>query len=164
MSRTNSKVHLMSRLDDEWPKFKALLKEMPEAEMEIPEAIDQWSVKELLGHVVFWARKAATDLRLTRHGRTEEIQLPGNQARVDEWNASAAARGKDKSKSDLLTEVEAAHDDAREAAQEVPEEDLAIELDGWSVGIRFAEDTYRHYREHAEQIRAWQGQLETTEA
>jgi hypothetical protein len=32
------------------------------------------------------------------------------------------------------------------------------------MGHRFAEDTYRHYDEHAEQIRAWQRQLETTEA
>jgi hypothetical protein len=161
---TESKVHLMNRLDEEWPKFKALLESIPEAEMEQPGAIDQWCVKELLGHMIFWARKGATDLRLTRDGRTEEIQLPGNRARVDEWNASAAARGKDKTKSDLLAEVEAAHNDAREAAQEVPEEGLAIELDGWSVGIRFAEDTYRHYREHSEQIRAWLRQLETTEA
>ena len=29
---------------------------------------------------------------------------------------------------------------------------------------RFAEDTYRHYREHAAQIRAWLKNMETTEA
>jgi uncharacterized protein (TIGR03083 family) len=154
----------MQRLDEEWPKLRELLESIPESEIEEPGAIDQWSVKELLGHVIFWARKGATDLRLTRDGRTEEIQLPGGQARVDEWNASAASTGKDKSKEQLLSELQAAHDDAREAAQEVPEEGLAIELGGWSVGVRFAEDTYRHYREHAEHIRAWQRQLETTEA
>lgn len=154
----------MERLDEEWPKLRALLDEIPEAEMEEAGAIDQWCIKELLGHMIFWARKGATDLRLTRDGRTDEIQLPGGQARVDEWNASAAARGKERSKADLLAELQAAHEDAREAAQEVPEEGLAIELDGWSVGLRFAEDTYRHYREHAEQIRAWQRQMETTEA
>ncbi|HUF52616.1 MAG TPA: maleylpyruvate isomerase N-terminal domain-containing protein [Dehalococcoidia bacterium] len=161
---TESKVHLMKRLDEEWPKFRQLLESIPEAEMEEPGVIDQWSIKELLGHAIFWARKGATDLRLTRSGRTDDIQLPGGQARVDEWNASAAANGRDRSKAELLAELQAAHDDAREAAQEVHDEGLAIELSGWTVGVRFAEDTYRHYREHAEQIRAWQRQLETTEA
>jgi len=30
--------------------------------------------------------------------------------------------------------------------------------------VRFREDTYGHYKEHAEQIGEWQRNLETTEA
>jgi hypothetical protein len=51
-----------------------------------------------------------------------------------------------------------------QALEAAPESALAIEVSGWTVGVRFAGDTYRHYREHAEQIVAWQQQLETTEA
>jgi len=40
---------------------------------------------------------------------------------------------------------------------------LGTEVKGFSQLNRFLGDTTLHYNEHAEQIRAWQRQLETTE-
>jgi hypothetical protein len=53
---------------------------------------------------------------------------------------------------------------ARRALDNATDEAVSIEMEGWTVGVRFAEDTYRHYREHGEQIRSWKQGLETTEA
>jgi hypothetical protein len=161
---TESKGYLISRLDEEWPKFKEMLDAIPDSDMEIPGVIDEWCLKELLGHVVFWARKGAGDVTLATAGKHDEIELPGNQQRVDAWNAAAAAEGNTLSAEALRTDLEQANQAAREALEKTTDAALAVELGGWTVGVRFAEDTYRHYREHAEQIRAWQRQLETTEA
>jgi len=161
---TESREHLLKRMDEEWPQFKALLDSIAEDEMDTPGVVDEWNLKELLGHVIFWAEKAAHDVKAVAEGRVDDIKLPGGQTNVDLWNAEAAARGKSMSAGDLKAELTRRHEDARTALEEVAEAGLAVQLGGWSVGLRFAEDTYRHYREHAEQIRAWQRQLETTEA
>ncbi len=161
---TESKEHVLSRLDSAWPAFKALIDDVPESELETPGVVDAWSIKELLGHVIFWADKAAHDVRASAAGKTDEIALPGGDANVDKWNAEAAARGKAMSNAEVIAAVAKAHEDARTAVAESPESALAPELSGWTVGVRFAEDTYRHYEEHSEQIEVWMRQLETSEA
>lgn len=162
--QTNSVAYLRTRMDEEWPAFRAVVRSVPDDEMEIPGVVDEWCMKELLGHVVFWARKGASDVRAASAGRIESIEIPGGQAMVDQWNAEAAARGKAQPADEVVRDLEASHGDARAALDEATDEAVSIEVDGWTVGVRFAEDTYRHYREHGEQIRSWRQGLETTEA
>jgi hypothetical protein len=150
-------------MDEVWPGFRTLINSVPEPEMDRPGVVDEWCMKELLGHVSFWAQKAGKDIRLAAAGTPEKIEVPGGQPMVDQWNARAAARGKAMSADAIIGDVELSHDDARRALDEATDEAVSIEVKGWTVGVRFAEDTYRHYREHAEHIRAWQQSLETTE-
>ena len=161
---TESKEHVLSRLDTAWPAFMALVDAVPEDEYDTPGITDQWCLRELLGHVIFWADKAAHDIRFAAKGRTDDIALPGGQVNVDKWNADAAAKGKAMTVPELRAAVTRAHESARKAVAESPEAALAVELSGWTVGVRFAEDTYRHYEEHAKEIKAWVRQLETSEA
>jgi hypothetical protein len=165
VSRAESKEFLLQRLDDEWPKFQALIDSISDDEMDRPGVVDEWCLKELLGHVNFWAEKAAHDVRVAAGGKPEEIEVPvGGQPMVDEWNAREAARGKAMSPSELRAALERSYKDARRALEESPEPALALIAGGWSVGVRYAEDTYRHYREHAEHIKQWARDLETSEA
>ena len=165
MSGAESKPHVLERLEAEWRAFSDLLDSIPDSEMNWPGVVDQWCLKELLGHINFWAEKCARDVRASAGGKLDQIELPvGGQPMVDEWNAREAAHGKAMSPAELRAALQASFEAARCAVEESPEEALAPVLNGWSVGVRFAEDTYRHYREHAEQIRAWQRQMETTEA
>lgn len=164
MSNTESKGHLLTRMDEEWPRFSALLESIPEADYAIPGVVDEWCLKELLGHVNFWAAKAAHDVTVAAAGKPEEIEVPGGEVNVDKWNAREAAKGKAMQPGELKALVLKSHNEARSALEAAPEAALAIEVHGWSVGVRFAEDTYRHYREHGEQIGAWVRETETTEA
>jgi hypothetical protein len=165
VSRAESKTHLLQRLDEEWPKFQALIESIPDVEMDRPGVVDQWCLKELLGHVNFWAEKAAHDVRVAAAGKPEEIEVPvGGQPMVDEWNAREAARGMAMTPAQLRAALLETYQDARRALEEAPEEALAPVVAGWSVGVRYAADTYSHYREHAEQIKLWARNLETTEA
>lgn len=164
MSNTESKEYVLRRMDEEWPKFSALIESIPDADYDIPGVVDEWCLKELLGHVNFWAAKAAHDVQVAGAGRPEEIEVPGGQENVDKWNAREAAKGKAMQPGELKTLVQKSHNDARSALEAAPESALAIEVSGWSVGVRFAEDTYRHYREHSEEISAWMRETETTEA
>jgi hypothetical protein len=163
MTKTSSVTYLRERLDQEWPPFRELVGSVAPDEMIVPGVVDEWCLKELLGHVNFWARKGAHDVRAAASGQVDSIEVPGGDAMVDEWNATAAASGLKLATDAVLPELEASHADARNALHDTTDEALAIELKGWTVGVRFAEDTYRHYREHADQIRSWKQGLETTE-
>ena len=163
MSNTESKEYVLKRMDEEWPKFNALLDSIPDGDYDIPGVVDEWCLKELLGHVSFWAAKAAHDVQVAGNGKPEEIEVPGGDANVDKWNAREAAKGKAMQPAELKALVQTSHDEARNALEAAPESALAIDISGWTVGVRFAEDTYRHYREHGEQIGSWARGLETSE-
>ena len=161
--RAEDKANFLQRMDAEFPAFTALLETIPDPDYEAPGVVDEWCLKELLGHVNFWAEKAAHDVRAVAAGNPGEVDLPGNQENVDKWNAREAARGKAMEVPALKQTLHASHTDARKAVEEAPEAVLAVEMSGWTVGHRAAEDTYRHYHEHADQVRQWLNQTETSE-
>jgi hypothetical protein len=150
-------------MDAEWPRFRALIEAVPDEDWDIPGVTDDWCLKELMGHVNFWAEKAQKDVTLAGQGKASLIKTPGGQENVDKWNAREAAKGKAMQPAELRMTVEKSHLAARSALEAAPESALATDVNGWSVGVRFAEDTYRHYREHGEHIVNWQRELETTE-
>ena len=161
-----------TRLEEEWQSLKALVDSLSAEELQEPGVIEDWSVKDLLGHVAFWANKAAGDLALARSGRGGRIEVPfipnaegsGGENVTDDWNAREAAARKGKSLKDVRQEWEDSFEAARASLKTTPPEVLEQEVQGWSMFVRFREDTYNHYKEHAEQIREWQRNLETTEA
>lgn len=165
------KAEVAQKLDTEWASLRDLVDSLSEHELEEPGVVEEWSVKDLLGHMAFWANKAAGDLKLVREGRPEAVEVPflanpegtGGQNLTNEWNAREAAARKDRSLSEMRSEWERSFESASEALLATPAEDLGIEVKGWDMATRFAEDTYRHYREHAAQIRTWRRELETTE-
>jgi hypothetical protein len=110
-----------------------------------------WSVKEIVAHITGWHRELLPALqRLARGERPVAAGVTYDD--VDGWNARFAAGARDREVADLLLELDRSHEDFMQAADHVPAE-------RWEPG----KTTYRivdgntagHYREHAEQIRAW---------
>ena len=159
-----SKAQMEQRLEESWAEITALVDSVSPEELERPGVVEEWSVKDLLGHMAFWAAKAAGDAALLAEGRTAEIETPGGDAGTDEWNEREYRRRKDLPLPQVRQEWLGSFEDAKTALEAVPEDVLWQEVKGWPQAVRFREDTYNHYREHAEQIRAWRRQLETTEA
>ncbi len=152
------------QLDQGWDDIRGLVDSLSDRELLEPGVVEQWSVKDLLGHMAFWAAKAAHDLDLARAGRVAEIEVPGGEEQVAEWNARESKSREDKSLDETRNEWISSFEAAKKALGATAAEVLDLEVAGWDMLTRFDEDTYRHYREHAEQIRAWQRETETTEA
>ena len=157
------KAEVERKLDAEWQSLQRAVESLSESELQAPGVVEEWSVKDLLGHIAFWANKAAHDLDAINAGEEGAIQLADGQEGVDAWNARESEARKDRPLADVKTEWEASFEAARQALSVTPAEKLEIEVEGWNMFTRFAEDTYRHYREHAAQIKEWKRELETTE-
>ncbi len=164
MSREyESRAQMQQWLDEAWKEIVSLVDSLPADELERPGVVESWSIKDLLGHMAFWADKAARDLRLLADGRSDAIETPADEEETARWNARESARRRGQSLAEAKAEWRSSFDNAKKALATTSEDLLWREVKGWPQAVRFREDTYNHYGEHAEQIRAWQRQLETSE-
>ena len=86
MTGAPAKADIERELLHAWQELASAADSFSEAEMEQAGVIEGWSVKDLLGHIAFWADKAAADLQTVAGGRPEEVATPGSDKAVDEWN------------------------------------------------------------------------------
>jgi len=128
-----------------------------------PGVVEEWSVKDLLGHIAFWANRASNTLTEVAANRGDQVPGTESQAETDEWNAREAAARKDKTLPELRQEFLHAHEAARVALEQFPEEKLDESFKERTVVFSFGGDTFAHYQEHASQIRSWLRETETTE-
>lgn len=157
------KAAVERELSEAWADIVALVDSLSETEQAQAGVVEDWSVKDLLGHMAFWAEKAAVDLRSLAGGKPEQIEGPSSTEELNDWNAREAAARTGKSLPDLRAEWEKTYNDAAAEFRASDAELLETEVRGWSHLNRFLGDTTLHYKEHAEHIRTWKRQLETTE-
>jgi len=146
-----------------WQELASAVDSFSEAEMEQAGVIEGWSVKDMLGHIAFWADKAAADLQAVAGGRDEDVATPGSDEAVDEWNERERQARAGRPLADIREEWLESFQKAMDALASFPAERLLEKVKGRTVLERFAGDTYEHYREHFGDLSAWRRQLETTE-
>jgi len=61
---TKDKEAVEQEMQESWQDLCAVLDSVSDAEQEQPGVVEGWSVKDMLGHITFWAEKAGRDLRL----------------------------------------------------------------------------------------------------
>jgi hypothetical protein len=159
-----AKAEVLRSLDHSWDELRAVIDSMSEPEMVEPGVVEDWSIKDLLGHIAFWAARAANTLTEVDAGRGDSVPGTASQAETDQWNARESAARKDKTLPQMKEEWERAHGAARAALEAFPEDKLDEPFKDHTVVFSFGADTFAHYQEHASQIRAWLRQTETTEA
>ena len=113
-----------------------------------------WSVREILIHVSGWHREMVPAFE--RIARGEAPFEPGTYDDYDAWNAKLVAGQAGASVADVRGELVAAHAAFVRAASQMPEAAFAAGAE--SRGL-FEGTGPAHYREHAEQIRAWRATL-----
>ena len=163
MSPSQAKADIEREMLHAWEALGSAVDSFSEAEMEQAGVIEGWSVKDLLGHIAFWADKAAADLQAVAGGKPEEVDVPGGDEAVDEWNERERQSRVGRPLADIREEWLESFEKAMGALAEFPAERLQEKVQGRTVLERFAGDTYEHYREHFGDLSAWRRELETTE-
>lgn len=124
-----------------------------------------WAPKDLLAHLAFW--EASMLDRLRRAAAGEQIarlaSTPEEATRViDERNERAFQEWRTRSLSDVRAVFTASYRDVLETLQGLSDEQI-FGADGISKGLGYpaieliAGDTYEHYREHGDTMRALAG-------
>ena len=163
MTGAPAKADIERELLHAWQELASAVDSFSEAEMEQAGVIEGWSVKDLLGHIAFWAYKAAADLQAVVGGRPEEVATPGSEKAVDEWNERERQSRAGRPLAEIREEWLESFQKAMDALAAFPADRLQEKVKGATVLDRFAGDTYGHYREHFGDLSAWRRELETTE-
>jgi hypothetical protein len=146
----SDKDALLTQAAHELQALHEALEGLNEDEMSHP-WLGTWSAKDIVAHLSGWQREMAPALE--RIARGEKPFAGGvSYDDVDGWNARFVAARRGTSAADLLLELDKTHEHLLNVASAVPDDRFQRGRTAWKL---VDQTSAEHYREHAEQIRAW---------
>jgi hypothetical protein len=112
--------------------------------------IDQWSLKDIVGHVATWEAEVTTALRELRSGQRPRL-LDFDRTNINHWNHDHVERKRDLNFWSVYEQLKGGRPRLLEELDLVPDEELAS--DG-SIQLRLIQSTIDHDREHWHPIAA----------
>lgn len=114
----------------------------------------EWTLKDLLAHIVYWQTVAIDRLQKVADGRQEEIRLIGNDAEIDRINENVYRANKDRPLGDMIDAFHSTYLSLRTAVKSLPA-DVFHEppREGtFSVSRTVSGDGYGHDEEHVADV------------
>jgi hypothetical protein len=136
-------AEVLQRIDDSWSALLTSLDDLAEDQLLEPNAVGEWSLKELLGHIAFWDDLGRENAALALSGQAREFDDYEEMNQADH----AARLGR------TLAEERAAMHQAHAAL--VADLEERAELDAAAIDAAIAGSTYEHYDEHLADVLAW---------
>ena len=134
--------------------FLAALADVDPALLETPGLSGEWSARELVAHLGYWAGHAAEALHYAAEGRADEFGE--SEMDVDERNAIVARVAAETDLATTRKREQAAFDAVLVALSQIDPAVLADRVVyGDTIEQVVRDDGPDHYREHALDIRAW---------
>lgn len=127
-----------------WDSLMKLVQGVPTDRMLETDAVGQWSLKDMLGHVATWDVEVAREVRQLARGGPRITRPKG-------FNDLEVAVQRAMSLEEVLTLLEMAHDRAMAYLASLPEAAYGIE----GVEQRAHGCMAHHYAEHTEDVRRW---------
>jgi len=163
-----SKTKLLQEIQDEHQRLEKTLAIVNAEQMVIPGVIDDWTVKDILAHITVWEQRMVGWIADAARGEAVQMLPPGmTWDDLDVWNEQTYLQHRDRSLEEVLSDFELSYPQALKAVQVISDQEL-IDPDyfEWRVGeplwVMVAANTFWHYKEHDESIRAWLEGMEST--
>jgi DinB family protein len=157
--RPMTAARLATILRDERTEWNALLAAVGPHRMEIPGVEGNWSVKELVAHLTWYEQALVQGAhQVMTTGAFTRRALAGES--MDERNARIAAEAGSRSVGEVLAEADATFGQLLQVIAAIPDDilndarilGLPDDIAPW---MRVANNSYAHYRQHEESVRAW---------
>lgn len=167
-----SKTHLLSNMRAGRGEWDALIAGMQPEVLEQPVLAGGWSVKDLIAHVAAYEKWTAGQITAETEGRkptarelygVDEVPPPPEEWNVEWQNARIYEQYRDVPLPEIMELSERAFADLVSAIEAVPDNDLALpNAQEWTNGASMLElvpgQTYEHYAQHREDLRALSGE------
>ena len=142
---------LYERLESRWRELHDAIHGLSREALLEGGVVGPWSIRDVLAHVTTWDEEALKALPvIVEGGRVPRYSdLYGG---IDAFNAQSQGRKKGLSLEQVFADMEETHRSLLSYLDGAP--DAAFDRENRFLR-RLRQDTYGHYREHAEQIRAW---------
>ena len=128
---------------------------LPEREVLRPRALDRWSVKDVLGHLLACDEETARRFRLIARGRGDRIAWFESMADADRFNARTVARLRRVSLRAVLRRRERVGAELLRQFRRLPVASLRDPSHAYPVTEWLPAPGWSHERDHLAEIRAW---------
>ena len=132
----------------------AFVRRLPEAEMLQPRTIGDWSVKDVLGHLLACDEETAARFRLIARGRADRIKWFDSMAYADRFNARTVARLRRVGLRTVLRRLARVRSDLVRAFRRLPMASLRDPSHAWPVVDWLPAPGWSHERDHLSEVRA----------
>ena len=155
-----NKEQLVQSIRTEQIAWRALLTEVGDQRITLPNAVGAWSIKDMVAHVTFWEQRAVEWLIAAQNNHAPARHPWTDGLSEDEENAWIFDANKDRPLQDILEESRQAQEQLVRQIEAVSEEDLSNPkrfewLNGNSLADSIPGNSFEHYREHSTAIREW---------
>jgi hypothetical protein len=128
---------------------------LPEAEILRPRTRDQWSVKDVLGHLTACDEETVRRFKLIARGRPDRIVWFESMAYADRFNARTVAQTRRLGLAALLRRMARAHSDVIAWLERLPVESLQDPSHAYTVVSWLPVPGWRHEQHHMGDAKAW---------
>jgi len=150
------KIRFLDTLLTERAEWDRVLSQIDEARMIAPGVAGEWSVKDVVAHLMWYEREMVGVLTAHALAGSDLWDLPG-----DERNGVLFEQNRQRLLGDVLAEARQVFDRLLVAMRSLSDEDLVdpgrfrdMPAD-WVPWQILAGNTYEHYRDHLPALRAW---------
>jgi hypothetical protein len=144
------KDELLNQAAREYKAFHEALQGLNEEHM-TEVWLGTWSVKDIVAHISGWHREIGPALERLARGE-KPVPAGVSYDDVDAWNEKFAADRRHAEVAEVLLEFDKSHEYFLHAAAEVPDDRFQPGKTAWKL---VDQNSAHHYREHADQVRAW---------
>ena len=154
-----TKTEVLQELSDSREALLELIDGLTDQEMLEPALDNGWTVKDVVVHLTMWEAELVKLLFRAEQGRNPgTIHFRGKT--TDEINAQWYQQNKDRDLEMALNDFHGVRKQTLRRVQSFTDEDLTDPdrfdwLGGHALWTWIAADSFKHEREHTEQIRAW---------
>ena len=156
-----NKSQVLAEMQAARDEFDALLEQVSDERMLEPALDGGRSVKDILSHLAAWERRCARWLEVSLRGEVPERPEPGVPwAQMDELNERDFLAAQADTLQEAWDKYRRLYLELFDLVNSMPEEDFGENhrfswWQGEPISAVIAANSFEHYREHAEQIRAW---------
>jgi hypothetical protein len=133
----------------------AFIARMPEPEIVRPRTIDQWSVKDVLAHLMSCDEETVRRFRLIARGRADQIFWFRGMADADRFNARTVGQARRLGLAAVLRRMERAHRGVIEWLGRLPVESLRDPSHEYTVVDWLPVPGWHHEHRHLSEVEAW---------
>jgi DinB superfamily len=133
----------------------AFVRRLPEADMLKPRTIGDWSVKDVLGHLLACDEETADRFRLIAGGHADRIKWFESMEYADRFNARTVARLRRVGLRTVLRRMARVRSELVRVFRRLPTASLRDPSHAYPVVDWLVAPGWSHEREHLAEVRAW---------
>lgn len=156
MIKQTSKQQILKDIEAERRRLEKNLAELAPSQMTLPGVVGEWTIKDVLAHLIAWERLFVGWYEEGLRG--EMPATPQNANDIHALNKEIYERNKNTSLDEVLNDFHGSYQQTLALIQSIPEQDIFAHLPWtgrWILGDFITANTCNHYYWAKNQIRNW---------